>query len=148
MADETSPHAMPPHEIAPRTTAPLRVVLLVAHGSRNPNAAVEHLRLCEQVQRRAALTHPEVLVRPAYLEMDEPSIPDAIAAAVDQGASVVRLLPHFLQSGNHVRVDLPAIAQAARESHPGTTIELVGHLGSDPGLVDLLSARVTDEFGG
>lgn len=129
-------------------TPPLRVVLLVAHGSRNPQAAAEHGRLCDAVQRRLSAQHPGTVVRPAYLELDEPSIPDAVAAAVADGASVVRLLPHFLQAGNHVRVDLPALTEAARVSHPDARIELAGHLGADPGLVDLLVDRATDGFRG
>ena len=129
----------PPEPATPPTT----VVLLVAHGSRNPRAAEAHERLCAEV--RAAAPVP---VRPAYLEISQPSIPDAIAAAVADGATVVRLLPHFLSPGNHVLVDLPEIAAAARAQHPGTTIELAEHLGADPALVALLAARVAGRGSG
>ena len=122
-----------PEPATPSTT----VVLLVAHGSRNPRAAEEHERLCAEV---SAATAP-VPVRPAYLEIAAPSIPDAIAAAVAGGATRVRLLPHFLNSGNHVLVDLPAAAEAGRAQHPGVHIELVEHLGADPALVELLAGR-------
>lgn len=118
-------------------------VLLVAHGSRNPRAAEEHERLCVLVEGRVAeATGVAVPVRAAYLEIASPSIPDAIGAAVAAGATTVRLLPHFLNSGNHVLVDLPAIVAEARSAHPGVTIELAEHLGADPGLVELLAARV------
>jgi sirohydrochlorin ferrochelatase len=118
-------------------------VLLVAHGSRNPAAAVEHERLCAAVQAASddgSATAP--VVRPAYLEITEPSIPAAIDAAVAEGATSVRLLPHFLSPGNHVLVDLPAIASDAAARHPHTSIELAEHLGADPGLVALLATRV------
>lgn len=82
-----------------------------------------------------------VPVRPAYLEISSPSIPDAIERAVADGARTITLLPHFLSSGNHVLVDLPAITSAARQQHPGVRIELAEHLGADPGLVELLAAR-------
>jgi sirohydrochlorin cobaltochelatase len=117
------------------------VVLLIAHGSRNPRAQAEHERLCIAVEQRAAEGPDPVPVRPAYLEIATPSIPDAIDAEVAAGASVIRLLPHFLSSGNHVTVDLPAIAAEARAHHPGVTVELAEHLGADPGLVDLLVRR-------
>ena len=128
-----------------------RIVLLVAHGSRNPLAAVEHAQLCEKVQAQSNAAQPQpsagfepqlIQVRPAYLELAEPSIEDAIATAVSQGALQIRLLPHFLNSGNHVTRDLPEAVAEAELKHPGVSIELVEHLGADAGLVALLTTRV------
>lgn len=81
-------------------------------------------------------------VEPAYLELAEPSISDAIDAAVEQGARTIRLVPHFLGPGNHVAVDIPEIVEAARTRHPGVELELAEYLGADPGLVELLASRV------
>jgi sirohydrochlorin cobaltochelatase len=125
------------------TPAPADVTLLVAHGSRNPAAGEAHLALCGAVATASsAAAGRAVDVVPAYLEIAEPSIPDAIDAAVAGGATTVRVLPHFLGPGNHVQVDIPQIVDAARERHPEVTIELAEHLGADPALVDLLAARV------
>ena len=115
------------------------VVLLVAHGSRNPAAAIEHERLCGAVQAAVGGTGPTI--RPAYLEISTPSIPDAIDDAVEHGADRVRLLPHFLSPGNHVQVDLPRITDDAVARHPEVHIELAEHLGADPALVELLARR-------
>ncbi len=81
-------------------------------------------------------------MRPAYLELTAPSIPDAIDRAVAGGATTVRVLPHFLGPGNHVSVDIPGIVADATERRPDVRIELAEHLGADPALVDLLAARV------
>lgn len=121
------------------------VVLLVAHGSRNPRAAEEHEQLCLSVTDAVADAPDPVPVRPAYLEITSPSIPEAIDQAVADGATEVRLLPHFLSSGNHVLVDLPAAVAAARERHPGVRIELRQHLGADPALVDLLAEKIAPD---
>ena len=86
---------------------------------------------------------PATPVIPAYLELAEPSIPDAIDAAVADGARTIRLVPHFLGPGNHVAVDIPGIVDAARERHPGVDLQLAEFLGADPGLVELLASRVT-----
>lgn len=118
-------------------------MLLVAHGSRSPLAGEEHLALCAAVQleaNRGAGTPIEV--RPAFLELAEPSIPTAIDAAVAGGSVRIRLLPHFLNSGNHVLRDLPAAVAEASERHPGVEIELAERLGADPGLIELLTRRV------
>lgn len=115
------------------------VVVLIAHGSRHPAAATEHDALCRLVAERSGLD-----VRPAYLELSEPSIPEAIDAAVAGGARRVRLMPYFLHPGHHVRRDLPEIAAAARARHPGVAVVLEPHVGDDPGLVDLLVRRLSD----
>jgi sirohydrochlorin cobaltochelatase len=112
-------------------------VLLIAHGSRNPAAQADHGRLCELVGTAAGVT-----VRPAYLELAEPSIADAVDAAVADGADRVRLVPLFLHTGNHVARDIPGIVDAAREADPDVTIQLDEHVGADPGLVDLIAGRI------
>jgi sirohydrochlorin ferrochelatase len=119
------------------------VTLLVAHGSRNPLSAAAHQELCAAVaERSSAVAGAPIEVRPAYLELSSPSIPDAIDGAVQQGATSIRVLPHFLGPGNHVMVDIPALVDEARTRHPGVDIELAEHLGADPALVDLLATRV------
>jgi sirohydrochlorin cobaltochelatase len=129
------------------TTVPVeRVVLVVAHGSRNPAAALEHERLCAAVQAELDADHAAggaPRVRPAYLEITMPDIPSAIDAAVADGATSIRLLPHFLSPGNHVAVDLPRITSEAAARHPGVHLELAEHLGADPALVALLAHRAT-----
>jgi sirohydrochlorin ferrochelatase len=122
----------------PGTPQDHRVVLLVAHGSRNPAAQAAHAALVDAL---AAAT--DATVRPAYLEMAEPSIPDAIDHAVDAGATHLRVLPCFLHPGNHVLVDIPALVEAARERHRGARIDLLGHLGADPSLVGLLADQLS-----
>ncbi len=111
--------------------------ILIAHGSRRPESAVDHAALCDAVAHASGTP-----VRPAYLELAEPSIPDAVAAAVHEGATSVVLLPYFLHPGNHVREDLPRIAQECRSAHPGTSVELRTHVGADPRLVGLLASLV------
>ena len=119
------------------------ITLLVAHGSRNPRAIEAHESLCVAVAARAAVAGAgSFAVRAAYLEINEPSIGAAIDSAIEDGATSVRIVPHFLAPGNHVAVDIPAIVEQARRRHPAVSIELTEHSGADPALVDLLAARV------
>lgn len=118
-------------------TVPDTVWILIAHGSRRPESSTEHAALCAAVSAEAGTA-----VEPAYLELATPSIPDAVAAAVDTGATTVVLVPYFLHPGNHVREDLPRIAQECRDAHPGTTVDLRTHVGADPRLVGLLASLV------
>ena len=125
------------HDRGPYRGGVHEVVLLIAHGSRNPAAAADHARLCGEVAARSGND-----VRPAYLEISEPSIPAAIDAAVAAGATTVRLLPYFLHVGNHVALDLPEIVAAGRLRHPGSTVVLEPHVGAHPGLIDMVAGLV------
>jgi sirohydrochlorin ferrochelatase len=111
------------------------VVLLVAHGSRLHSANEAHARLCHEVSERAGS-----VVRPAFLELAEPSIPDAIDAAVAAGAVTVRLLPHFLHAGRHLVEDIPRLVAEAQARHTGTaTVVLEGHTGAHDAMIELLA---------
>ncbi|MFM7063467.1 MAG: sirohydrochlorin chelatase [Actinomycetes bacterium] len=116
---------------------PDTVWILIAHGSRRPESATEHAALCAAVAAAAGTR-----VEAAYLELAEPSIPAAVEHAVGTGATHVVLLPYFLHPGNHVREDLPRIAQTCRDAHPGVQVELRTHVGADPRLVGLLASLV------
>jgi sirohydrochlorin ferrochelatase len=112
-------------------------IVVVAHGSRAEAANQAHIGLCAELARRTRLD-----VRPAFLEIADPSIPDALAAAVTDGHERVVVLPHFLAPGNHTTVDIPALVAAAASEHPDVGFELLPHTGADPRLVDLLADRL------
>lgn len=112
--------------------------LVVAHGSRAPQVTDDHDAVCAEL----AETAPDgVVVRPAFLEINDPSIPDAIDAAVAEGAGHVVLVPYFLHAGNHTRRDIPALMDEAAARHPAVTFTLAAHLGPDPRLVGILADR-------
>ncbi len=116
--------------------APVAVVV-AAHGSRAEGANAAHRDVVEALA--ATVSHP---VTPAFLELAQPSIPDAIDAAAASGAPRVLVLPYFLHPGRHLSDDLPAIVDEASRRHPGTAIELLGSFGSEPGLLEVLVAQV------
>ena len=121
--------------------------LVIAHGSRNPALVEAHGQICSAIAHRV---EDEATVAPAYLELTEPSIPDAIDAAVAAGAATVVLVPYFLHVGNHTLRDIPDIVGAARDRHPEVEVKLSEHLGIDERLVEVAidRARGATTFGG
>lgn len=118
--------------------------LVIAHGSRNPALVAAHTEICERVASRVG---DRATVRPAYLEITEPSIPDAIDTAVADGAEVVVLVPYFLHVGNHTLRDLPEILDDARGRHRGVELVLADHLGIDDRLVEITIDRAVTAEG-
>lgn len=119
--------------------------LVIAHGSRAETTTADHLEVCADLADHAPA---DVAVRPAFLELNEPSIPDAIDAAVAAGSTRLVLLPYFLHAGNHTRRDLPAFMEEARERHPGVDLTMARHLGPDPRLVAILADRAASALQG
>lgn len=118
-------------------------VLLVAHGSRvaDSNAEIERL-----AARLAACLAPERTVSHAFLELAEPSIPEGIDELARRGAERIVLIPYFLSAGQHVATDIPALVDAARDRHPGLSIEMTGHFGAREQVAQILSTMVTEKL--
>jgi sirohydrochlorin cobaltochelatase len=117
------------------TPQPSHAVVLFAHGSRDPLWRLP----IEAVAARTRALAPDTTVTCAYLELCEPSLPDAVQALVDQGATHVRLLPVFFGMGKHAREDLPELTQALRAQHPGLTLTVLPAAGEHPALTSLLA---------
>jgi sirohydrochlorin ferrochelatase len=113
------------------------VVVVAAHGSRAAAANDAHRavvsRLADQVP---------VPVVPAFLELTEPSIAEAIDRAVAGGATTVAVLPYFLHPGRHLTEDLPRIVTEAAARHPGAVVRLAPSFGADPALGEVLASQV------
>lgn len=82
-------------------------------------------------------------VSAAFLEINSPSIGEAVDRCAAAGARTVSILPYFLLTGRHVREDIPKIAREARARHKGRArIVLCPYLGFDPKIVDVLLRRL------
>jgi sirohydrochlorin ferrochelatase len=112
-------------------------LLLMAHGS--PNAAAN--APIERVAERVRATGRFAAVRLAFLDLNEPAIPQALDALAELGDVVA--LPYFLQLGDHVAEDLPALIAEARRRRPGSAIALAPHLGYDPLLARVIADRAS-----
>lgn len=116
------------------------VILLIAHGSLLAEANQEVRSLADQVQEK--LGHP---VRACFLELSEPSIPEAIDHALKEGASQILALPYFLTQGRHLTEDIPKILQEKARAYPETPIRLLNYLGSHSNLPELLAQLIENQ---
>jgi len=115
-------------------------VVLAGHGSRSAEANATLVRLAERLGRDLGLP-----VAAAYLEMAEPTIPEALRAARDAGARRLIVLPYFLSPGMHVRRDLTAITDVAR-AELDIPIDVADFLGAHRAIPDLLGELVRAEL--
>jgi sirohydrochlorin ferrochelatase len=121
----------------------VRAVLLVDHGSRlaEANAVVE------EIAERVRLRLPDHLVAIAHMELDVPSVEEALGLLVGQGATDVVVHPYFLAPGRHSSRDIPALVERAASRHPGLRVRVVKPLGVHDGMVETVLARVREAGG-
>ena len=128
-------------------------LVLLGHGSRDPEWAIPLQRLRQAVEQRMANARdntnhsPEVLL--AYWEFAQPSIPQVIEEIATQNAEVARkpvftespalthlyspvyadqkigidIVPVFIATGRHLREELPLMLKALQEQYPQTIIK-------------------------
>lgn len=106
-------------------------IVLFGHGSRNPAWAEPFQSLRKEIERQ----QPEARVELGFLELMEPSLPDAIGRLAAGGAEEVVVVPLFISAGSHVREDLPELIAAARAAHPGLQVRTVPSLGEAPEML-------------
>jgi sirohydrochlorin ferrochelatase len=121
----------------------MKALLLIAHGSRRPEANADLAFVAEQMAARGR--YPVVQV--SYLELAEPSIPDGGALCVARGATEVILLPYFLSPGVHVHEDMTEARDELAKRFPHVTFHLAEPLGRHPLLLDVVEQRAAEAEG-
>lgn len=114
----------------------MQALVLFAHGSRDPLWRAPFDRIVARVRE----LRPDATVSVAFLEYAAPSLPDAVAEAAANGATIVRIVPMFLGLGGHLRHDMPDIVGAARASVPGVEVLVTPSLGESNDVLDAMAA--------
>jgi sirohydrochlorin ferrochelatase len=116
-------------------------LVIVDHGSRRPEAHAHLERIAGWVRDRA----PGAAVHVAHMELAEPSLADAIARCVAEGARRVVVHPLFLGPGRHLVEDIPRLVAEVAHSHPGVEVWLSAAVGEVPAIADaILAAAALD----
>ncbi|HKB03960.1 MAG TPA: CbiX/SirB N-terminal domain-containing protein [Gemmataceae bacterium] len=115
-------------------------LLLIAHGSRRPeaNADLEHLAAVMRARGEFAVAQP------SYLELCEPGIVAGGELCVAAGAGRVVLLPYFLSAGTHVTEDLTAARDELAKRHPAVEFVLAEPLGRHPLMAEVVAQRARE----
>lgn len=112
-------------------------LVLIAHGSRNPEANADLHQLANDVRERGKYD----LVESAFLELAEPTIAQAAERCVARGMERVVLLPYFLAAGVHGGDDLSRHREELARRFPSTTFALAEPLGPHPLLAEIVLQR-------
>lgn len=106
-------------------------VVLFGHGARDPEWAGP----MQRARARMLSDAPDLLVELAFLEFISPTLEGAVDTLVGQGATRIGVVPVFLAQSGHLKRDMPALIEAARQRHPRCEIHLVPAAGEAPEVV-------------
>ena len=111
-------------------------LLIVGHGSRDPNANFEF----ESVVATYRMRRSDLDVIHGYVELASPSLATALCELAQRVHFVV-VLPLFLFAAGHVKNDIPLALSQARENFPTVQFTVTNALGVHPNLIELTFVR-------
>ncbi len=112
-------------------------LLLMAHGTPHEHANAAITRVAEAL--KANYPHAQL----GFMELNTPSIPEAVKLLVAAGAKRVVAVPYFLQLGGHVAKDLPEAVAEAQRQRPQTRFTLADYLSYDLLLLEVVQDRLS-----
>ncbi|MFD5859387.1 sirohydrochlorin chelatase [Streptomyces chartreusis] len=111
------------------------VLLVIAHGSRDPR----HAATVHALVRRVRALRPDVRVETGFLDFNIPSVQGVLESLAAQGVRDVVALPLLLTRAFHAKADIPAVL---RDAPPQLRIRQAEVLGPSPLLMAALERRL------
>ncbi|BDG61556.1 sirohydrochlorin chelatase [Caldinitratiruptor microaerophilus] len=115
-----------------------RGLLLVGHGSRDPEGNAQFLRVVERAARLPRVQESGWRVQPSFIELANPEVPEGIDALVAAGCQEVVTVPLTLFAAGHAKEEIPGHLEAARERHPGVVFRYGRPIGVEPAVIPIL----------
>ncbi|MCZ4124507.1 sirohydrochlorin chelatase [Streptomyces sp. H39-S7] len=116
------------------------VLLVIAHGSRDPRHAATVHALTQQV--RAA--RPGLRVVTGYLDFCAPTVAQVVDRLAAEGVRDVVALPLLLTRAFHAKADIPAVLRESTAAHPRLRVAVADVLGPSPLLTAALERRLAE----
>ncbi|MFF3458785.1 sirohydrochlorin chelatase [Streptomyces sp. NPDC002730] len=114
------------------------VLLVIAHGSRDPRHAATVHALVE----RARSLRPGLRVETGFLDFNAPTVPRVLERLAAEGVEDVVALPLLLTRAFHAKADIPAVLHEASARLPRLRIRQADVLGPSPLLLSALERRL------
>jgi sirohydrochlorin cobaltochelatase len=118
----------------------MEAILLVGHGSRDPEGNAELLEFVEKVRERA----PGLRIEACFLELTKPTIQDGISKCVSMGASKIVLVPVILLAAGHAKIHIPAEIDTAKQLYPHVEFAYGRPIGLHDKVLSILRTRLAE----
>ncbi|MQR96248.1 sirohydrochlorin chelatase [Fictibacillus phosphorivorans] len=117
----------------------MKALLFICHGTRLAKGrmeAEEFVRLC--------MAQVDVPIKEiCFLELAEPSITQGFETCIQKRATSISVIPVFLLSANHIKIDIPKELHHFQNQHPGVEVIYGRPFGVHKALSHLLWEKIT-----
>lgn len=113
-------------------------IILLGHGSRVQQASDDMERIATTLRDRYGYPRVEC----CFMSRLGPHVPETLRTLVAAGEARILVIPYFLHTGVHLRLDIPELLQREAQKYPGVRVQLGAHLGFDDVLVTLVHRRI------
>jgi len=118
-------------------------LVLFAHGARDARWSMSLHALAAAIRTHAG----QASVRIAFLELQSPTLPEALQAAAAEGARRIHVVPVFWAGAGHIENDLPPILAAFGRRYPDVAVRALPVLSELPGMLDFIARTVAEAVG-
>ena len=121
----------------------MKALIILAHGSRKQESNQEIENLTNDV--RVLVKREFDIVDYAFLEIAEPSLTNSIEKVVSKNISEITIFPYFLNSGVHIKNDIPNIVKNAHSKHPGCKFIILPPIGAYKEMPKIILKQLKSE---
>lgn len=125
----------------------MRVMILLAHGSRREESAQEIKDMAKELSRQAVENDLFDIVKPAFIQFCGPDFFQVVDEIIKNdlnndlkqvAQTEIVVFPYFISAGNHVAEDIPDLVSKASAKYPQISFKVTTHLGKFQGLKKLI----------
>ncbi len=123
------------------SSSPAPALVLVAHGSPDPDWSAPVIAVLDQVRAQLAAARPGAAIRLHLLSQGLPHFEDVVRDLARAGFREIRVVAYFLSGGGrHVKRDLPDYLEHVQRELPDISLVLDQPvLGEDPEVITALA---------
>ena len=113
-------------------------LILFAHGARNARWSDSLQALAGAIREQAR----QASVSIAFLELQTPTLLQALEAAASGGAQRIHVVPVFWAAAGHVENELPPILAQFSARYPHVSVKVLPVLSELPGMLEFIARTV------
>ncbi|HTG71282.1 MAG TPA: sirohydrochlorin chelatase, partial [Candidatus Udaeobacter sp.] len=118
----------------------MEAILLVGHGSRDPEGNAELLRFADMVRQKA----PQYVIETCFLEFEAPNISKGIDRCVELGAHRIVVVPITLFAAGHAKVHIPLEICNGKKRYPHIEFTYGRPIGVHHKVIEILQSRLEE----
>ena len=116
----------------------VHAAIIVGHGSLRSDSGSAMIRIAARLREQGVTP----IVEAGFLNYNRPTLAEAVAKCLAQGANDLIVQPYFLIAGVYVTADLPKLVKTTMPNAPGIHFHIAEPLGAHAAMVKLALKRL------